>query len=80
MASLFFVAASIAATAGAAGLLWGEGAAGLATLLFLAALGLESHAQRMQVDLALLLGFCVAVLGFAGCARAKRWDAPRAPA
>ena len=73
MASLFFVVASLAAVAAASSLLWGEGAAGLAVILFLATLGLEGHAQRMQVDLALMLGFSVAVLGLAGCARAKRW-------
>ena len=73
LASFFFVVASLAATAAASCLLWGEGAAGLAVLAVLATLGLESHAQRMQVDLALLLGFSVAVLGLAGCARAKRW-------
>ena len=73
MASLFLVIASLAAVAAASALLWGEGAAGLAVLLFVGTLGLEGHAQRMQVDLALLFGFAVAVLGFAGCARARRW-------
>jgi len=73
MASLFFVIASLGAIAVAASLLWGEGAAGLSVLLFLATLGLEGHAQRMQVDLALMLGFCVATLGLAGCARVRRW-------
>ena len=73
VASLFFTLASLAAVAAASALLWGEGAAALAALLFLGTLGVEGHAQRMQVDLALLLGFCVAVLGLAGCARALRW-------
>ena len=73
MASLFLVIASLAAVGAAAALLWGEGAAALAVLLFLGTLGMEGHAQRMQVDLALLLGFAVAVLGLAGCARARRW-------
>lgn len=73
LASLAFVLASLAATAAAAALLWGEGAAALATLLFLGTLGLEGNAQRMQVDLAILAGFAIAVLGFAGCARARAW-------
>ena len=73
MASLFLVIASLAAVGAAAALLWGEGAAALAVLLFLGTLGMEGHAQRMQVDLALLLGFAVAVLGLAGCARDRRW-------
>ena len=73
VASLFFVIASLAAIAAASSLLWGAGAADLAVLAFLGTLGIEGHAQRMQVDLALLLGFSDAVLGFAGCARAKRW-------
>jgi 4-amino-4-deoxy-L-arabinose transferase-like glycosyltransferase len=73
VASLFFVLASLAAVAAASSLLWGEGVAGPAALLFLGTAGLESHAQRMQVDLALMLGFAIAMLGFAGCARARRW-------
>lgn len=73
VASLVFVLGSLAAVGAAASLLWGEGAAGLAVVLFLATLGFEGHAQRMQVDLALMLGFAVAVLGFAGCACGKRW-------
>jgi 4-amino-4-deoxy-L-arabinose transferase-like glycosyltransferase len=73
IASLVFVLASLAAVAAAAQLLWGEGAAALAALLFLGTLGLEGNAQRMQVDLALLAGFSIAVLGFAGCARGKGW-------
>jgi 4-amino-4-deoxy-L-arabinose transferase-like glycosyltransferase len=73
VASLVLVLATLAATGAAAALLWGEGAAALAVLLFLATLGVESHAQRMQVDLALLFGFSVAALGFAGCARERRW-------
>lgn len=73
VASFFFMAASLGAVAAASLLLWGEGAASVAILLFLGTLGIEGHAQRMQVDLALLLGFALAVLGFAGCARAKRW-------
>lgn len=73
IASLFFVLSSIAACAGACALLWGDGAAALAALLFLGTLGIESHAQRMQVDLALLMGFAIAVLGLAACARGRRW-------
>ncbi len=73
VASLAFTLASLAAVAGASALLWGGGAAGFAALLFLGTLGVEGHAQRMQADLALLLGFSVALLGIAGCARGRRW-------
>jgi len=73
LASLVFVLASGAAIAAAARLAWGEGAAGLSVLLFLATLGLESHAQRMQVDLAMMAGFALATLGFAACSREKPW-------
>lgn len=73
LASLAFVLLALAAVAGAAHLLWEDHAAPLATLLFLGTVGLEGHAQRMQVDLALMAGFSVALLGFAGCARGKSW-------
>ena len=73
LASLVFVLASVVALAAAAELCWGEGAAGLAALLFFAALGLEGHAQRMLVDLAMVAGFSLAVLGFAACIRARKW-------
>lgn len=73
LASPIFVVLSLAAAAGAARLCWGEGAGALSVLLFLGTLGLESHAQRMQVDLAMLAGFAVAVLGFAACARDRAW-------
>jgi 4-amino-4-deoxy-L-arabinose transferase-like glycosyltransferase len=76
IASAIFVLVSVAATAWAARLCWGEGATVPAALLFLATLGLEGHAQKMQVDLALLAGFAVAVLGFAGCARDRTWGGP----
>jgi 4-amino-4-deoxy-L-arabinose transferase-like glycosyltransferase len=73
IASALFVVASLAATAWAARLCWGEGVALPAVVLFIATLGLESHAQKMQVDLALLAGFSVAVLGLAACARDRPW-------
>jgi 4-amino-4-deoxy-L-arabinose transferase-like glycosyltransferase len=73
LASLVFVLVSVVAVAAASWLCWGEGAAGLAALLFFATLGLESHAQRMQVDLAMMAGFSLAVLGFAACIRERKW-------
>jgi len=73
LASLLCLLASVGATAGAARLCWGDGAGALAALLFLSALGLEGHAQRLQVDLALLAGFSFALLGFAACIRDRRW-------
>ena len=76
IASAVFVLVALGATAWAARLCWGEGAAAPAVLLFLATLGLESHAQKMQVDLALLAGFGIAVLGFAACARDRAWAGP----
>ena len=76
IASALFVLVAAAATAWAARLCRGEGAAIPSALLFFATLGLESHAQKMQVDLAMLAGFGVAVLGFAGCARDRPWGGP----
>ena len=73
VASFALVLASLAAVGGAARLCWGEGAEGIAVLLFLGAVGLEGHAQRMQVDLAMLAGFSLALLGLAGCVRQRDW-------
>jgi len=73
LASFALVLASLAAIGGAARLCWGEGTGGIAVLLFLGAAGLEGHAQRMHVDLAMLAGFSLAMLGFAGCVRERGW-------
>src|SRR5260370_40311995 len=66
LASAVFVLVSIVATAWAARLCWGEGAAAAAVLLFLAPLGLGSHAEKMQGDLALLGGVAAPGPGAAG--------------
>lgn len=73
IASLFFVLVTLAAGAAAAALCWGRGAATMAALLLLGMLGLEGHAQRLQVDHALMAGFAIAMLGFAAQARSKAW-------
>jgi 4-amino-4-deoxy-L-arabinose transferase-like glycosyltransferase len=73
LASLVFVLVALAATAGAARMLWGAGAAAASVLLFVATLGVEGHAQRMQVDLAMTAGFALALLGLAACIRDRRW-------
>jgi 4-amino-4-deoxy-L-arabinose transferase-like glycosyltransferase len=73
LATLVLGLVSLAALAVAARLLWGKGAAVLATLLFLGTLGLEENLHRMQVDLALLAGFAIALAGFAGCIRDRWW-------
>lgn len=74
LATTFFVAVSLLATAAAARLCWGNGAGAIAVLLFLGTLGLEGHAQRMQVDHALMAGFALAVLGFAGFSQRRAWS------
>jgi 4-amino-4-deoxy-L-arabinose transferase and related glycosyltransferases of PMT family len=73
MACVFFILVAILATNAAARLCWGEERARVAALLFLCPLGLEGHAQRLQVDLALVAGFAIALLGFAAHIRHRRW-------
>src|ERR1700687_612579 len=73
LSSALFLLVSVASIGAAARLCWGEGTAGVAALLMLGTLGLESHAQRMQVDIALMAGFSLSILGFSACIRAKAW-------
>lgn len=74
LATTFFVLVSLSATAAAARLAWGSGAGAVAVLLYLATLGLEGHAQRMQVDHALMAGFALAVLGLAAFTQRRSWS------
>jgi 4-amino-4-deoxy-L-arabinose transferase-like glycosyltransferase len=73
LASAFFVLVSMLAIAAAARLCWGHGSTSVAALLFLGTLGLEGHAQRLQVDHALVAGFALAMLGFAAHVRERWW-------
>ncbi|HET9653521.1 MAG TPA: glycosyltransferase family 39 protein, partial [Usitatibacter sp.] len=74
LATTFFVLVSLLATAAAARLCWGPGSGAIAVLLYLATLGLEGHAQRMQVDHALMAGFALAVLGLAAFTQGRAWS------
>lgn len=73
MACVIFLLAAMLATRSAARLCWGEERAQAAILLFLCPLGLEGHAQRLQVDLALVAGFAIALAGFAAHIRRRPW-------
>lgn len=73
LASALFMLLTLAATTLAARLCWEKDAGPAAALLVLATLGLEGHAQRLHVDQALLAGYAIATLGFAGIARGRRW-------
>lgn len=74
LASLFFVAVTIGALALSARLAWGEGAATAAVLLLIGSIGLVPHAHRLQIDLALMAGFAVAMLGLAGAIHMRPWS------
>lgn len=73
LATAFFVLLTLGATAAAARLCWSARASIPAVLLVMASIGLEGHAQRLQVDHALMAGFAVAMLGLSACARERWW-------
>jgi len=71
---LLFRARPARGVAGAARLLWGEGAAGaVAAALRRDHLGPSGHAQRIAVDVALMAGFAVALLRIPAGHSRRRW-------
>lgn len=73
MACVVFLLTAMLATWSAARLCWGDERAQAAIPLFLCPLGLEGHAQRLQVDLALVAGLAIALAGFAAHIRRRPW-------
>lgn len=73
LSSALLIGITTSAIAASGRLLWGEGYGRFTALALLGSLGLAIPAHMMLTDNAQLTGIAIALLGFAGAARAKPW-------